>query len=98
MTLAELFVWSQGGGTPPAPTTPTAPVQGQSCSAVYSIDTTWTQNDVAFAVFNLYLQNTGTAAVPAGYTVDILDPGYSTLAATWNWQVTTALHQIKGFQ
>jgi len=69
-------------GSSPTPTSP-----GQPCSATYAVDASWVRDNLAYAVFSLYLQNTGDAAVLAGYALSVTNPGYASLEATWNWKV-----------
>ena len=65
----------------------TTPSGGQPCTASFSIDNTWQSDGVSYAVFSLYLRNTGTSAVDVPYTVTLANGGYTGVQNSWNWQV-----------
>ena len=62
-----------------------------TCASSYSIDATWQNNGISYAVVNLYLQDTTSAGLSTPYSVSFSNPDYTSLSSTWNWEVWAGL-------
>lgn len=67
---------------------------GQPCHAKFSMEASWEENGTHRASFNLYVSNSGSAAVTVPYGIVLRMTGCTGLEKAWNWQVNFSTFEI----